>query len=223
MLRPCHPISPEATLQPLRTARVTCWAPLGGSKSKNVGARATSTLGGRPSMERRASSRRCCEIYRLNMLKLVKPDNDGEMLCHHGVPHVALPRFFPLILENYVGNSPVPRVFPATACCLNVGLARLNLCHVLQHRPPFCQWNNQFLLSGWSCSSCLKILKWKRSYSVSLWCLCTCEHLDLDATFEQVTPFKVTQAGLMPFFLEVITCQNGHTEITEWGLERASL
>lgn len=40
--------------------------------------------------------------------------------------------------------------------------------------------------------------------------------LDLDATFEQVTPFKVTQAGLMPFFLEVITCQNyDHTEITE--------
>lgn len=98
------------------------------------------------------------------------------MLCHHGVPHVALLGFFPLILEKLCREVSSSRVFPATACCLNVGLARLNLCHVLQHRPPFCQWNSQFLLSGWSCSSCLKILKWKRSYSVSLWCLCTFEH-----------------------------------------------
>lgn len=105
MLRPCHPISPEATLQPLRTERDllgTFWR----FQVQTCRCQGDVYSWGKAFYgETGLFTQVLCDLP----FKLVKPDNyDGEMLCHHGVPHVALPRFFPLILENYVGNSPVP-------------------------------------------------------------------------------------------------------------------
>ena len=57
---------------------------------------------------------------------------------------------------------------PATACCLNVALPGWSCATFCSTGLRSAKWNSQFLLSGWSRSSCLNTLKRKRSYSMTL-------------------------------------------------------